>query len=424
MLTRDYKIATVSTLDNFSFISGGVVNFAFSFFKSLFPRNYFKYWYSDLMAAEEAMKNEDLYKKPYPQLAITSEITLEDTMMGPQPFAYRVGEFIRLDTKSYPEIFEDKDLGLTIYYVPQRVKFKFSFSVKVMTRMSLINLVQYINQTVKVEWPFYLNHKKFENVFPPAILDSIVAIKNININDPTEQKQFMDYLNERCSFPINYKLDSGRGKHFFVHLFMTNVLCKFMSPPSQDKQDKGLSKDQGNISKIDLEMELNVPMNYICYTKHDTLYGKIKEQSSMINPDGNNIVITYVNLKEIKEYHDNKKLFVNQDFVTEINVQTDVLNLKQIFEGVDLLSVFEKIKIKRDKYKEIPNIYDFDNFTYIEVRVNDEVLVNKPDDIKYVMNWDNYLLVLNNPYYNVQHTFLLYVDMKIINEVFEEIKHF
>ena len=231
---------------NYSFIScntsaahtyGNVTAIMVNYIKSLFPDNYFKYVHTATKIAYREFDfrkntNKDEFKKEKPMLIIRPRIIMDkDLFMSETLKTTRfTSVFGKGNSGELMPFFEDKERGIYIKYLLNRMCMEFECMVVTESVLEQINIATAFSNRIRQDKDFIIE-TALESCVPKQILDLVSNDSKISMYDENNSvKRFLDYLNSHSGYPMTYKMKSStRNEEFFrycnVYFFYNGHFC-------------------------------------------------------------------------------------------------------------------------------------------------------------------------------------------------------
>src|SRR5699024_10429032 len=343
-IERNNELSVAKASPSISSIISGAQTFAFNYFTSKFPKNYFKSTYVDTSLNSNNFNSDPGAGKLMPRIAMTTNFELGDTFMQELPYWHTTQYYIIKNLKrNYNMIFEDEENDIRIFSVPQRHKFNFNFNISVQTQISAWNVLNFINQNFESGGYNYVNGIRIPAEIPKLFIHNIARKMNIDLNTKRGQQEIRDYLMTHALGPIEGKVNPSTGNNSFKFDYTTNVLLNYPDISSYEKEISNLISKKSSV-RYAMSVELWSPASFILQIKNDREI--IKDIGSGLGEDDVYQFTVAVEHDVIpRENEIGMKYLLKQNFEPEMNVSVDRLGLEPILTEEVINSLREVRKV-------------------------------------------------------------------------------
>ncbi|BDE75808.1 hypothetical protein [Staphylococcus phage S6] len=395
-----YSMCTASP--SLSSVISGVQSFMWTYFKSMFPSNFFASTYVNTSLNSNSLKDMKERKKGFPHLSMNTQFELGDGFMSGLPMWHKTDRFVMKNLKrNYRLIFEDDTRGIRIYTVPQRYKIVFNYGILLQTEMSAWNVLNHINQTFENGGYNYANEIRIPTKLPEIFIVNICKKLGLDINNNKDRMQLNDYMMTNGLGPITNKKDLSTGKEKYTYDYTTNILLNYPDLTNYEKEVTNLINKSASV-RYAISAELWVPGSYILEIEDDF---NIQREIDSLSDDVLQFDIAILQDMIPKENERGMKLLLERNFNTEMNVKFDSTQIEEILDKDVINSIKELNKINGD----IQKIVEFKLFKNNKPMSKDE----------YFVDYDTFELIVKEPEDNKVHTLVMYADTRKINMINE-----
>lgn len=402
---RTYStISVCSSTTSLSSIIGSVTAYMIEFFKSKFPEEFFKDVYVSTTMAANAIKQDyfSVHKRPY--LFVQPQYDLSPGIIQQMPRFFEDTSWIYLKNlrQNYNLIFEDSEVGIRVFNAFQRTKITYKFGIRVNSEIQGWNTISYINQNFENNGFYYINRVFIDNQLPPFITENIARRLGFDLTNPIDSEKMQQYMLKYSFNGIEEKTDLSTGNNRYMYRYPVNILVNY---PDVSNSNKNMRNNitQNSIVEFNIIAELWTPSMFIMEMDNIERFKNIP----LINPkeydDGKYRFSLIMNEDYIPYNKDHMNMIVKRNFLPEVNVEYDELDLKPVLP----LNV-QKAVIKLREYH-IPVTKAFK----LDLYINGKKLFEE----NYKIHPDDLILKTSNPMKNTTYTLVLYADMEILNKI-------
>lgn len=209
---------------------GNMTTIIKNYVKNLYPKNYFETEFISSSIGYKQFrplrqKNKEFLKKKKPMLIIKPRINVndEDKFLFGTMLTERIYDHADVhDFGNLQPFFDDREKGLFINYLLNRMKMTFDVVIIHGSMMEQINMESYIRNRVRINHNFTLP-VFLESYIPKSILKVLSEQANIPMVNDGKVTRFLDYLNGHSVQPVTYKLQDSTGNDEFFRFYQTNV---------------------------------------------------------------------------------------------------------------------------------------------------------------------------------------------------------
>lgn len=405
IVNQTYSTISVCSSSNaLSSIIGSVTSYMTEYFKSKFPDKYFKETYISTTMAASAIQKDYFEPKKRPYLFVQPQFDLSEGYMGQLPLLFTDTSWIYLKKlkKNYNLIFEDESTGIRIFNSFKRTKIQFRIGIRVNSELQGWNCLSYIDQNFQTNGYFFLNKIFLQTQVPPFIISNIANRLNYDLSDPADKERMEDFMMQYSYNGIYLTKDLSTGNDRFMFKYPANILVNY---PDMSNNNRNLRQNVIQNSQIEYSItaELWTPATFIMELDNMERFKNIKLQQPEDYDDGMYRFSLIMNEDYIPYTKNRRNLLFRRNFLPEVNVEYDELDLKSVLptnvhKVCDLLN---KYKIKMSK------VFDID--LYINGKLVDPEV--------YSFDEKEFILKTKDPMSNTTYTVVCYADMGIVNKI-------
>lgn len=397
-------ISICSSSNSLSSIIGSVTSYITEYFKSKFPEKYFKDVYISSTMAASAIQKEYFEPKKRPYLFVQPQFDLSPGIMNELPMLFTDTSWVYLNKlrKNYNLIFEDTNTGIRIFNSHKRTKINFRLGIRVNSELQGWNCISYIDQNFQTNGWFFLNKVFVQTQVPPFIIANIANRLNYDLNEPADAERMEDFMMQYSYNGIYMTKDLSTGENRFMYKYPINILVNY---PDMSSNNRTLRQNVIQNSQIEFSItaELWTPSMFIMELDNMERFKNIKLENPTDYDDANYRFSLVMNEDYIPYSVDNRNIIFRRNFIPEVNVEYDEVDLKPVLplnvnKVCDLL---KKYKIKMEKV-----------FTIV-LYINGKLLL--PEN--YTIDSKDFILKTKNPMSNTTYTVVCYADMGIVNKI-------
>jgi len=400
MAYQDDKLVSIcrasSTLSN---IIGGVTAFASNYFVNTFPKNYFKKVYiSDNLNFRNLRYKFPKQEKPY--IFIQPTFELGNTFIEQLPAWHNPTIVVFKNKKrNYRMIFNDPEHNIAIYTVPNRIKINYVVGMKFQTQMAAWNVLNYLNQNFDAGGYSYANRINLQAELPKIILVNICKILGLDYNNGTDREKLDDYLMKYSLNSITENINLSTGNPSFMYNYITNILINYPDLATSEKQYRNLIMNHAQVN-FNFSCELWAPASFI--VDFGCSYNDF--QYNVENSTDTKFKFNLIIEKDfIPDHIDEKIRLFKRDFVPDVNVEYDNLDITNLFKP-DMVKVITALK----KYNvDLNKVFD------VILSINGNIL----GKTHYRCNFNDMTLKTYTPMMNTTYRLYLYANLEILNKV-------
>lgn len=395
------SVALCKASSSISTIIGGISSFIHDYYMSKFPKNYFRKTYISGSLNSTNLKST-LFPSMYkPYLAIQPQFELGNTFMSTIPLWHTANYYIfKNKAMNYRLIFNDTELGIRIYSIPNRIKTNFNTLIKVETQMKAYDLLNYVNQNFEENGYNFINKVRLPAEIPKIFMVNICKKLGLNFNDKNDREKLRFYLNQHSLGAIEETILNSTGNSAFMYNYTTNLLLNYPDLASHEKSMINLVIKDASV-RFQIGCELWIPGTFILEidNKNDIVYD-IQDNGLEDDRYKFNLVFDY---SELPNKIGNLTFLKRASYLTELNKDVDELDLKHILTD-EIINVLNEIK---------KNGGHIDNYIDFRIYLNNQILL-KTD---YEIDYSNFILKTKNPVNNRTYHIAIYVDLYILNKI-------
>ena len=282
------------------------------------------------------------------------------------------------DLDTFELIFSDK-----------RINLSFNTGIRVGTRLEAWNTAEYLMTKILVNKKFYLHDIKMLVPIPDHIVKLILMSKGLL--NATEQEQF-DCMVRFADYPVKHIVCGSTNKKTYVFEIKTNGLLSIDSVPTVEVGQVKRS-EMNSLIQFTMSLTFNYPAAFML--KHSIEHQVIPDP--IINQDDAIYMLIDSRYSAPREIIENKKQIIYVPFVCEFNRPYEDINFDSIIPDnvKQIVAYYDGLGIPRSDYLDIFIFFD------------DFILTRQ----EYIIVWDTYHLMLENPIINKNYNLGLYLDM-------------
>lgn len=262
---------------------GNMTAYIVEYIKKLFPADYFKTVNVSSTIAYKQFnifqnKNTDFFKKSKPMLIVRPRVEIMDTdnFLHGTYLTMRITDgFTDLDGSNLQPFFYDKEKGIQVKYLLNRLKMFFDVTILVDTQLEQLNQANYLRNRVMFDRPFFLP-VNFESNVSKIFFESISKESKIPMYDEHGSiRPFMEYVNAHACFPVTYKMKNSTGNDEFFRFYTANVDTTLSNLAIDDGSKKGFVDSQYSIS-FTISSEFSTAGMYFYFTRNKHVIDEIR----------------------------------------------------------------------------------------------------------------------------------------------------
>lgn len=275
------NINIVQSVTSASTMISSLASEAKQYILSKFPKNFFRYIYIDTSETVIQQNRNDLYnpnanKIPYPSMAITPEISLDDPIAGMEKGLHLSSPnlYLRRDlNRTYNKIVVDPKDNFAIYYTSDYITTNFNFKVVTNSFIQNADISFFLKSKFQKDFFQFLNGRSIQSEIPKTFIKMIADLKNWNLNDPDEMDELRLYLIGTSKTPdaVQKRINLGTGKQCFFINERQNLLTLFRDldcPASINREQQA----EGDYTvTFTLQISCWIPNAYIMTIRKETL---------------------------------------------------------------------------------------------------------------------------------------------------------
>lgn len=372
----EYAVAQTSLAHTY----GNITCFIASYIKELFPKNFFATTHIATTIAHKQFSifqnsNKEFIKKSKPMLIIRPRLEVDDESV----FLYDTlmttnwhNIYYDISYTNLQPFIEDKEKGLVIKFLMNRLKMSFDVSIITETYMDAVNQAHFLKNRIPWKYSFFLP-TSLESYVPRELMEVASKICEVPMYDENGSVQkFVQYLNQNSVFPVSYKMKNSTGNDEFFRYYPANVDTTFEGLSVEEGNKKGQIVDSCAI-QFTVTAEFNSAGLYYLFTEKEKIIDKFI--IAMKNEDRIIPLFTYDNL-HVNKYGVGWVLYTSPMYSVDNN-KVDILDLNPIINnsiqyvtkyhldnGIPL-ELFLKIEVRKDNRPlEVDTEYEIDFKTW------------------------------------------------------------
>lgn len=136
----------------------------------------------------------------------------------------------------------DKKKGFGLAFGINRYRITFEVGIQMRTYYQGMDLYQFLQNTMMWEIPEYIP-TMLESMIPKILMIHAAECIGIDINKPENIPTFIQYMQERSTYPLTYKMRNSTSSDEFFIFYNQNILTTFSDLTIDEVQKKGLVED-------------------------------------------------------------------------------------------------------------------------------------------------------------------------------------
>lgn len=377
-----------------------------TYFKSKFPEDYFKQTYISTSMAAQVIGKDYYQVQQRPYLFVQPQFDLSNGVMNELPLWHTASWYILNNMReNYQMIFEDVESGIRIFTIPNRIKINFNTGIRLNTELQAWNCLNYIKQNFESTGFYYLNNVNISNEIPKFIIRNICQRLNWNINNKYDREKLQEYLLKHSFNAIEETIDMSTGNTSWFYNHPENILINYVDQATSDKtmRDRIVQLSQVNFN---FTAEVWIPGHFLIELDKKERFNHfplISERPDEFNKDTNFKFTSIINVDYIPYEKQQKKLIVKRNFIPDVNVEYDQLDLKLVMP-YGLMNIYNYLK---------NNDIKLNDLFIIDVYINGRMI----DKSLYRIDYKDFILNTYNPMLNTTYTVIIYADMDVFNKI-------
>jgi hypothetical protein len=200
--TGENEIKLVQSIASASTLISSLTGEIKEYIVSKFPRGFFKSVYIDTAETIQAQNRNEQYNKtlnklPYPNMAISPNISLDDPIGGMEKSQHLSSPnlYLRREMrKNYKKLIVDPNNKFSVYFTSDYITLNFGFRITVNKFVQNMDLAYYIKSRFQIGMFQYLNDKYLNTEIPKTFIKIIAEILGLDINNTDEMEELRLYL--------------------------------------------------------------------------------------------------------------------------------------------------------------------------------------------------------------------------------------
>lgn len=404
IMNEDKQVAFCRATSSLSTLIGSLTSYISNFYKSNFPKNFIRKMYiSDSMNALN-LRDGVFQDQNKPYLVITPRFELGNTFLENPPIWHTTSLYLfRNKARYYRKIFDDKENGIRIYVIPNRIKINYETIIKVQMQMAAWDLLSYINQHFEANGFRYANRVPLQAEIPKNFVVNISKILGLDYNDKDDRLKLRDYFKQHSLNSITEIINLSTGNPSWMFNYFNNVLLNFPDMPTSERTTTNLAHRSATVN-FNFTAEVWMPCSFVMEVDKSKIKEDFNMEESMEAIDDRRFQFNLAFEKPlIPEKIEDKQIIFKESFLPDVNVEVDELPFDSILskEMIRVIDTLVKYKIPLEK---VIDIKLFSNGYPISKE-------------RYEVDYENYILKTKEPNSNITYTLILYGNLKILNEV-------
>ena len=389
------NLATPSTVHGYSL----AIEYMKKWFLDKFENDYFKTIYiNGKHVFDDQRKDNKKITIEKPAIAITPAVNYEfdrDTLD-----LYLGGRDIisRRSTYYQDAFFQDHSKNIYLGIKLRQLEMPFNFRIRVSSKAQQIDLYEYMKLAFRVKatqgeylsMDFHIPYNIMMEIATSSGFEIITDDRNKRVKDIIG---FLNYLNSNSKLPFLYKYRCINGNsEFFIRLNNVYVHISNLDDLQLDDGDK-----QGQIDNnfhIELSTILQIPIPHFYYFYSDkSLQFKYKEENKLYGLYAfNDIEPPNKNEKDWDQY-------LSTEY-SEESLYLETIEFKELLENKELMKI---IKLTVDTGLS-PSVF-------MDIKI-----YNALNQIPITIDWENYIININQKIREPRSKITIYTDLKYIND--------
>lgn len=234
---------------------GNITCFMVDHIRRMFPKDFFKTVHVSSTIAYKQFAifhntKKELIMKGKPMLIVRPRVELNDDSV----FMHGTLATTRDDYFQYPSgtnlapFVYDRMKGISIRYLPNRLKMYFDVTIVTETIMQQMNQAHFLKNRIRWEQPYILQ-TNLESYIPRDLLELMGRDSGIPLYDKDGSvRDFLNYMNGISKYPITYKIKNSSGNDEFFRYYPANVETFFTGLSIDDGSKRNMVADRATIN--------------------------------------------------------------------------------------------------------------------------------------------------------------------------------
>lgn len=392
---------------------GNITCFIANYMKNLFPQGFFKTVHISTAIAYKQFSvfqnsNKEILKKGKPMLIIRPRIEVDDSSV----FLYDTlmttnwhNIYMETSFTNLQPFLSDKERGIYIKYLLNRLKMTFDITIITETQMDAINQAHFLKNRLPINYSLFLP-TCLESYIPRDLLKVVSEDIGIPMYDENNSvRNFVEYLNSHSQYPVSYKMKNGTGNDEFFRYYPANVDVTFSGLSVDDVTKKGMVSDTCAVN-ITLTAEFNATGLYYFFTERHRRIDKFIMDMHATRDDKIIPIFTQDNLY-VSKYGTGWNVYTAPMYAVD-NDTRDILNIEQVLNN----SIISTIKYH------IEHGIPIELFCKIEVMKDNRYLIPLTE---YDVNYNTLELITKNCNMNSTYRLIVHINTEYVNSLVSDI---
>lgn len=317
---------------------GNITCFIANYIKNLFPQGFFKTVHISTAIAYKQFNvfqnsNKEILKKGKPMLIIRprlevddNSVFLYDTLLTTNPHDI----YMETSYTNLQPFVADKNNGVYIKYLLNRLKMSFDITIVTETQMDAINQAHFLKNRLPINYYKFLP-TCLESYIPRDLLKVVSEDIGIPMYDENGSvRPFVEYLNSHSQYPVSYKMRNGTGNDEFFRYYPANVDVGFSGLSVDEVNKKGFVSDTCAVN-LTVTAEFNATGLYYFFTERHMKIDRII-MDMKAGSDNRIIPIFTENNLYISKYGVGWTVYAAPMYAVD-NEKRDILDISQILNN-------------------------------------------------------------------------------------------
>lgn len=395
---------------------GNVLSVFTQYIKDLLPPDYFKTVH---VTSKIPFKDFDVFKntkkefikKKKPMLIVRPRIVLNDSDRFLHGTYLITRVFENENAQNFGELqpfFEDARKNVHLKFLMNRLTMELDVTMVVESQMEQINIVHYIQNTIRQNMSFIVPVALESNV-SREVLELLSKEVDLPMYDENESvKPFLDYLNENSAYPITYKMKNSTGNDEFFRYYPTNVDVEFRDLQIDEPTRKNFVNSSASIN-FNVRLEFNAAGMYFLYSSSPVN----RENFVFVNLTTGNDETFFPLFTTQKPNVEAQlpagwNLYTTSMFMMEDGITEDITDLRPLFNNSTLNTID----------------YVMATGTPINTLINASVMKDNAmlvENVDFIVNWKTLELKVTNCNSKSTYRLFIYINNAYVNEIVSNI---
>lgn len=285
----DYSMAS----PNMAHVYGNITSFVTEYMKQLFPDKFKTIHVNTTIAYRNFSRfnntNKEFIKKRKPMMLIRPRLELDnrDAFLAGTLFTERKTDVVNArEWGNLQEFFVDKEKGLYIKFLMNRLIMDYDISLIFETQMQQLNYLHYFKNRIRQEAPFVVT-TNLESMITRDMIVLLSDLADIDMidGDQIDAPRILEYMNKHSLYPVTYKMKNSTGRDEFFRYHPAGVELTITGLSVDDGQKSGQTTDDYGINFTVRAEFSTAGMYYLFSGKRsiDDKYRYLTHDSELVN---------------------------------------------------------------------------------------------------------------------------------------------